>query len=63
MPTHRPSKPLDLISEWTHGQRTSAWEKLWNRILSNVLSDSKGTPDSQEKGTSVTNRSVDDSDG
>ena len=63
MPPRRPSKALALISKWTHGQRTSAWEKLWNRILSDVLSDSKDTPDFQVKGTSVTNRSVDDPDG
>ena len=61
MPPRRPSKALDLISEWTHEQRTSAWEKLWNKILSDVLSDSKGTPDSQVKGTSVTNRGVEES--
>jgi len=32
----RPPNPPDFSAEWLGGQRTPAWERLWNRLLTDV---------------------------
>jgi len=32
----RPPNPLDFSAEWRGGQRTPAWDRLWNRLLTDV---------------------------
>jgi hypothetical protein len=31
---------LPVSTDWTSGPRTSAWDKLWRRIILDVLQDS-----------------------
>jgi hypothetical protein len=39
MPPRRPFKPPDLKTQWSCGPRTPAWERLWRRILTDVIQE------------------------
>lgn len=47
--TRRLRQRLELKASWNQGQRTPAWNNLWRRILSDVLSQTQSLKISLEK--------------
>lgn len=39
----RVGNPLDIRVRWTHGDRIVAWDRLWNKVLRDVLSGDEST--------------------